>query len=953
MTPTRNESMLDRAVRWIHANHLDGNAIPITHRNRIPYPEVTGYFIPTLLALGEVDLAIRFARWLVTVQEVDGSFCGELPDRTFVFDTGQVIRGWVSIIDRLPELGEPLHRACQWVVSGADPTTGRLKVPPAGSDWSLGERGELSEGVHLYVLKPLKNASAILGQPEISAAADRALAYYMANVPLTEFAHSNMLTHFYGYIQEALFELGCVDMARDGMASVAAYQQASGAVPAYFDVPWICSTGLAQLAKVWYLLDDSARADKAIDFLWQLQNPSGGFYGSYGVGASYFPADEIPWAVKYAIEVELIKVSGNLSQASGISTVKIIAQAPAASAGLAAGKTLETNLAPVDWHESITRGTTPKIVADAVRIGTTPKWVAPIVTESEPHETVLELGSGTGELSAHLGRLGRNPILFDFSSASLEFARNVFDELGLNGQFVQGDVLDRLPFDDRFADVVWSSGLLEHFTEQEIARIVAESARVARKRVISLVPNANSLAYRIGKDSQERSGRWIWGKEVPKATLEPAFHAASLQRIREYSIAPEHALTFLNVPELAGLRHELEAVFTGLPGESLKEFNQGYLLVTVGEVARVEETGSGSQASGASPTTRRVRRLVCLPNDPLEAYVAAGYPDLTDYFNPGGVFDEVYCVSPFESREYVMYGMRVLPTPAADFAACVLRLGADCVRAYDIPAAQIACAVRVPGVPVICSVHDVNPERCSGPLPGADCFLAISGAVENFLIGKGADPARILKFGNRVDMDVFRPISDPVRLAAFQQRYPGRYRILLVGRRTEQKNLVTLIQAMELLGEEYTGIFVGQGDAGPYLGLAQQNHVAERCHFVDSVPNHELAEYYSFSDCFCTPSLWEGFGIVFIEALASEAVIVTSNIAPMNEFIRHHDSGVLVDDYKNPIALAAAIREAIHDQRLRAHLKANARRAAEPFSRKAIAERERAIYEGILEFRPA
>ena len=307
--PTNHSNTLQRAIQWIHDNHLNGNAVPITHRDRRPYPEVTGYCIPTLLAVGEVAMAEKFARWLVTVQNPDGSFSLDDPSRNYVFDTGQIIRGWVSIIDRLPELNEPLQRACAWVINGADPITGRLMVPAPGGAWSLGSRGEVSEGIHLYVLKPLRDAAAALGQPKIREVADKALAYYLANVPVTNFAQSNMLTHFYGYMQEALFELGCFEQARQGMASVAAYQRENGAVAAYYDVPWVCSTGLAQLAIVWYLLDDVSRADRALAFVEQLQNSSGGFFGSYGVGATYFPADEIPWAVKYAIEAEHLRIA--------------------------------------------------------------------------------------------------------------------------------------------------------------------------------------------------------------------------------------------------------------------------------------------------------------------------------------------------------------------------------------------------------------------------------------------------------------------------------------------------------------------------------------------------------------------------------------------------------------------------------------------------------------------
>lgn len=301
--------MLQQAIQWIHNNHLDGHAIPITDKRRRPYPEVTGYFIPTLLSIGEITLAEGFARWLVTVQQADGSFTLDEPSKQYVFDTGQVIRGWVAIIDRLPELAGPLKRACDWIIDGADPMTGRLQVPAPGGDWSLGSRGEVSEGIHLYVLQPMRDAATVLELPHIRAAADKALAYYLTNVAVTDFAQANMLTHFYGYMQEALFEMGCIDECRRGMASVAAFQFQNGAVTGYSDVPWVCSTGLAQLAKVWYFLDDLPRADRAIKFLTQLQNGSGGFYGSYGVGATYFPAEEISWAAKYAIEAEQLRIA--------------------------------------------------------------------------------------------------------------------------------------------------------------------------------------------------------------------------------------------------------------------------------------------------------------------------------------------------------------------------------------------------------------------------------------------------------------------------------------------------------------------------------------------------------------------------------------------------------------------------------------------------------------------
>jgi malonyl-CoA O-methyltransferase len=318
--------MLQRAAQWIKQNNFNNQAILITHQQRRPYPEVTGYYIPTLLAMGEMTFAEQFARWLVTVQNENGSFSLHDPTISYVFDTGQVIRGWVSIVDRLPELLEPLQRACDWMIENSNIVTGQFLCPPAGGDWSLGARGEVNEGIHLYVIKPMQEAAVILKNPYIRTAADRALNYYLKNSSVTNFMLPNALTHLYAYMQEALVELGCLEQARAGMASVAAYQQLNGAVPAYHDVTWVCSTGLAQLARVWYLLDEVEHAENAMHFLAQLQNGSGGFYGSYGVNATYFPNEEISWAVKYAIDAEHTRIAKHFDQTAHHYTTTIAVQ---------------------------------------------------------------------------------------------------------------------------------------------------------------------------------------------------------------------------------------------------------------------------------------------------------------------------------------------------------------------------------------------------------------------------------------------------------------------------------------------------------------------------------------------------------------------------------------------------------------------------------------------------
>lgn len=310
--------MIQKGVQWIRGHVIDREGIAVSSRRRISYPEVTGYLIPTLQGIGEHELARKFALWLVAAQRRDGAFTAPGNGQAYAFDTGQVIRGWVSVLGHMPELEQPLRRACDWLMATADDTTGRLQVPPPGSAWSLGSRGEVNEGIHLYALAPLERAGQILNEPSYVRFARKSLDYYLQQVRLTDFKQANALTHFYAYIQEALLDLGCESEARAGMASVGAFQQTNGVVPGYSDVAWVCSPGLAQLALVWYRLGETDRAEAAMKALSKLQNPSGGFFGSYGAGAAYFPDAEISWAVKYAIEASQQQIRSHFDQTVNI-----------------------------------------------------------------------------------------------------------------------------------------------------------------------------------------------------------------------------------------------------------------------------------------------------------------------------------------------------------------------------------------------------------------------------------------------------------------------------------------------------------------------------------------------------------------------------------------------------------------------------------------------------------
>lgn len=294
-----------RAMDWFKAHRVPGQGVIVHTRRPVPYPEVTGYFIPTLYAWNEDAAARSCVEWLLTVQLADGAF--PAPDGVaYSFDTAQVMRGLNAALQRGEPVGEALRRAADWLLGQID-GDGRLGTPSTEL-W-----GDIANDlIHVYAAFPLIQAGELLGRPQYVAGGRRMQAHYCAQSGLVPF---NRLSHFHAYAMEALCELGEWELARSGMADVARVQRADGAVPAYRDVEWICSTGVAQYAGVWYRLGERGRADRALRYVETIQNPSGGFLGSYGKGAKYISGAEISWAVKYYLDACALRQAGPMRDA--------------------------------------------------------------------------------------------------------------------------------------------------------------------------------------------------------------------------------------------------------------------------------------------------------------------------------------------------------------------------------------------------------------------------------------------------------------------------------------------------------------------------------------------------------------------------------------------------------------------------------------------------------------
>jgi malonyl-CoA O-methyltransferase len=301
----------EKALGWIDRYSISGKGIAVNSKNMNPYPEVTGYYIPTLLAWGEKDRAYGYGNWLLTCQHEEGCWGDANENKPYAFDTGQIIKGLLALAKESKSdlWKDSISKACNWICDLID-DNGKPNVPD-----SLGWGGAVPLSIMLYALQAVKEAGEYYNESRWINSVDLSVNWFLAQEELTDFTH---LSHFHAYVLEALCDLGYHKRAREGMIKVEKLQRNDGSVPGFPDVRWVCSTGLFQYAIIWYKLGDGVRGDRAFHYAANLQNRSGGWYGSYGWFAKYFPRAEIAWAVKYFLDALQWRLKVSFEQQSVI-----------------------------------------------------------------------------------------------------------------------------------------------------------------------------------------------------------------------------------------------------------------------------------------------------------------------------------------------------------------------------------------------------------------------------------------------------------------------------------------------------------------------------------------------------------------------------------------------------------------------------------------------------------
>ncbi len=269
----------------------------------------------------------------------------------------------------------------------------------------------------------------------------------------------------------------------------------------------------------------------------------------------------------------------------------------------------------------------------------------------------------------------------------------------------------------------------------------------------------------------------------------------------------------------------------------------------------------------------------------------------------------------------------------------------------------------VSGRPTVVTVHDLAFLRYPEQYPGfkqrylssmtrrsvehADRVIAVSTNTRSDVIHfYKVEPDRVVVVPNGLDPSM-KSVEDPGALTAFRRKHelPEQF-ILFLGTLQPRKNLIALMRAWARLDPTTRLPLVVVGAQGwmyePILDEARALGVAGEIVFKGFAESRDLPYWYSASTIFVYPSLYEGFGMPVVEAMACGAPVIASNTSSLPEVAG--DAAILVDP-SNIGAIGDAIQALTDQENLRRSMRERGFVQASQFSWHRTARETASVYE--------
>jgi glycosyltransferase involved in cell wall biosynthesis len=234
-------------------------------------------------------------------------------------------------------------------------------------------------------------------------------------------------------------------------------------------------------------------------------------------------------------------------------------------------------------------------------------------------------------------------------------------------------------------------------------------------------------------------------------------------------------------------------------------------------------------------------------------------------------------------------------------------------------------------------------------LRNADCVIADSASTQRDAVRLYRLPAERVRVIHLGVAARFQPVSRDVQ-AQTRARYhlPDRF-ILAVGTLEPRKNLITLLEAYHALrAENFEVALVIAGGRGwhsePFFDRLRALGLEDTVQLLGRVPDEDLPALYALAEVFAFPSLYEGFGLPVLEAMACGTPVISSDTSSLPEVVG--EGGLLLPP-ADAHSWKEALAQVLSDVNLRADLRRRGLLHAAPFTWENTARQTYAVYQEI------
>jgi glycosyltransferase involved in cell wall biosynthesis len=184
---------------------------------------------------------------------------------------------------------------------------------------------------------------------------------------------------------------------------------------------------------------------------------------------------------------------------------------------------------------------------------------------------------------------------------------------------------------------------------------------------------------------------------------------------------------------------------------------------------------------------------------------------------------------------------------------------------------------------------------------------------------------------NGVDVSIFTQMNNSTSSNYLTEKLKKgeNDKFIITTSRLVRKNAVKdIIEALKFLPNEVKFLILGTGVLEDKLRQQVKDlNLEERVKFIGYVDYKDIPNYLKTSDVFVRPSLSEGFGNSFIEAMAAGIPVIATPVGGIVDFLKDGETGLFCE-VSNPKSIAEKVEQILDDENLRNHLIQNAKKMA-------------------------